>query len=60
MSKELTYLTFEERQQLLCLVIGPIAEENGIDCIDTAIPPDQDNLRNRYPVLGERLVLPLL
>jgi len=23
--------------------------ENGVARIDTVIPPDQDNLRNRYP-----------
>jgi site-specific DNA recombinase len=48
-SKGLTSLTFDERQQLLRLVIERITVENGVARIDTLIPPDQDNLRNRYP-----------
>ena len=48
-SKDLTSLTFDERQQLLRLVIERITVENGVARIDTVIPPDQDNLRNRYP-----------
>ena len=48
-SKGLTSLTFGERQQLLRLVIERITVENGVARIDTVIPPDQDNLRNRYP-----------
>ena len=48
-SKGLTSLTFDERQQLLRLVIERITVENGVARIDTVIPPDQDNLRNRYP-----------
>jgi hypothetical protein len=48
-SKGLTSLTFDERQQLLRLVIKQITVENGVARIDTVIPPDQDNLRNRYP-----------
>ena len=49
MSKGLTSLTFDERQQLLRLVIERITVENGVARIDTVIPPDQDNLRNRHP-----------
>ncbi len=49
MSKGLTSLTFDERQQLLRLVIERITVEIGVARIDTVIPPDQDNLRNRYP-----------
>ena len=45
----LTPLTFDERQQPLHLVIERITVENGVARIDTVIPPDQDNLRNRYP-----------
>jgi len=52
-SKGLTSLTFDERQQLLRLVIERITVENGVARIDTVIPPDQDNLRNRYPELVE-------
>ena len=48
-SKGLTSLTFDERQQLLRLVTERITVENGVARIDTMIPPDQDNLRNRYP-----------
>ena len=48
-SKGLTSLTFDERQQLLRLVTERITVENGVARIDTVIPPDQDNLRNRYP-----------
>jgi len=48
-SEGLTSLTFDERQQLLRLVIERITVENGVARIDTVIPPDQDNLRNRYP-----------
>ena len=48
-SKGLTSLTFDERQQLLRLVIERITVENGVARIDMVIPPDQDNLRNRYP-----------
>ena len=48
-SKGLTSLTFDERQQLLRLVIEQLTVENGVARIDTMIPPDQDNLRNRYP-----------
>ncbi len=48
-SKGLTSLTFDERQQLLRLVTERITVENGGVRIDTVIPPDQDNLRNRYP-----------
>ena len=48
-SKGLTSLTFDERQPLLRLVTERIAVENGVARIDTVIPPDQDNLRNRYP-----------
>ena len=48
-SKGLTSLTFDERQQLLRLVIERITVENGVARIDTVIPPDQYNLRNRYP-----------
>ena len=44
-SKGLTSLTFDERQQLLRLVIERITVENGVARIDTVIPPDQDNLR---------------
>jgi hypothetical protein len=53
MSKGLTSLTFDERQQLLRLVIERITVENGAARIDTVLPPDQDNLRNRYPELVE-------
>ena len=52
-SKGLTSLTFDERQQLLRLVIERISVENGVARIDAVIPPDQDNLRNRYPELVE-------
>ena len=48
-SKGLTSLTFDERQQLLRLVTEQITMENGVARIDTMIPPDQDNFRNRYP-----------
>ncbi len=48
-SKGLTSLTFDERQQLLLLVIERITVENGVARIDTVFPPDQGNLRNRYP-----------
>jgi len=48
-SRGLTSLTFDERQQLLRLVIERITVENGVARIDTVIPPAQDNLRNRYP-----------
>ena len=47
--KGLTSLTFDERQQLLRLVTERITVENGVARIDTVIPPDQDNFRNRYP-----------
>ena len=52
-SEGLTSLIFDERQQLLRLVIERITVENGVARIDTVIPPDQDNLRNRYPELVE-------
>ena len=55
-SKGLTSLTFDERQQLLRLVTERITVENGVARIDTVIPPDQDNLRNRYPELVEGLL----
>jgi len=48
-------LTFDERQQLLRLVIERITVENGVARTDTVIPPDLDNLRNRYPELVEGL-----
>ena len=48
-SKSLTSLTLDERQPLLRLVTERIAVENGVARIDTVIPPDQDNFRNRYP-----------
>ena len=59
-SKGLTSLTFDERQQLLRLVIERISVENGVARIDAVIPPDQDNLRNRYPetVEGPASVIP--
>ena len=53
MCQGLTPLTFDERQQPLHLVIERITVENGVARIDTVIPPDQDNLRNRYPELVE-------
>ena len=52
-------MTFDERQQLLRLVIERITVENGVARIDTVIPPDQDNLRNRYPELVEGPPRPL-
>ena len=60
-SKGLTSLTFDERQQLLRLVTERITVENGVARIDTVIPPDQDNLRNRHPEpvegpFGEKVV----
>ena len=48
-SKGLTSLTFDERQQLLRLVTERITVENGVARTDTVIPPGQDNFRNRYP-----------
>ena len=48
-SKGLTSLTFDERQQLLRLVTERITVENGVARIDPVISPDQYNLRNRYP-----------
>jgi hypothetical protein len=36
-------------EQLRLLMVDP----NGVARIDTVIPPDQDNLRNRYPELVE-------
>ena len=54
-SKGLTSLTFDERQQLLRLVIERITVDNGVARIDTVIPPDQVNLRNRRPELVEGL-----
>jgi len=61
-SKGLTSLTFDERQQLLRLVIERISVENGVARIDAVIPPDQDNLRNRYPepVEGPAAVIVLI
>ena len=53
-SKGLTSLTFDERQQLLRLVIERISVENEVTRIDTVIPPDQNNLRNHYPEALER------
>ena len=38
-----------ERGIIMRLVIERITVENGRARIDTVIPPDQDNLRNRYP-----------
>ena len=49
MSKGLTSLISDERQQLLRLVIERIAVANGVARIDMVIAPNQDNLRNRYP-----------
>ena len=48
-SKGLTSLIIDEGQQLLRLVIERITVENGVARIDTVIPPEQDDLRNRYP-----------
>lgn len=38
-----------ERGIIMRLVIERITVENGVARIDAVIPPDQDNLRNRYP-----------
>jgi hypothetical protein len=52
-SKGLTSLTFDERQQFLRLVIERITVSIRATPFSTVIPPDQDNLRNRYPELVE-------
>ena len=50
-------MTFDERQQLLRLVIERITVEYGVARIDTVIPPGQDNLRDRYPGPVEGLLV---
>ena len=52
-SKGLDALTFDERQQLLRLVVERITVDNGRVRVDTVIPTDDGNLRNRYPELVE-------
>ena len=46
-------LTFEERQQLLRLVVEKVTVDNGRVRIETVIPPGDDKLRNRRPELVE-------
>ncbi len=48
-SKGLDALTFDERQQLLRLVVEGITVDNSRVRVDTVIPTDDGNLRNRYP-----------
>ena len=48
-SKGLDALTFDGRQQLLRLVVERITVDNGRVRVDTVIPTDDGNLRNRYP-----------
>ena len=52
-SKGLDALTFDDRQQLLRLVVERITVDNGRVRVDTVIPTDDGNLRNRYPELVE-------
>ena len=52
-SKGLDALTFDGRQQLLRLVVERITVDNGRVRVDTVIPTDDGNLRNRYPELVE-------
>ena len=47
-------LTFEDRQQLLRLVVDTIIIENGRVRVATVIPTEQHNLRNRYHHQRER------
>ncbi|HJN87272.1 MAG TPA: hypothetical protein QGI03_09025, partial [Dehalococcoidia bacterium] len=44
---------FDERQQLLRLVVEGITVDNGRVRVDTIIPTGDSNLRNRYPELVE-------
>ncbi len=48
-SEGLSALTFDERQQLLRLVVEGITVDNGRVRVDTIIPTGDSNLRNRYP-----------
>ena len=52
-SEGLSALTFDERQQLLRLVVEGITVDNGRVRVDTIIPTGDSNLRNRYPELVE-------
>ena len=54
-SSGLDAMTFEERQQLLQLVVERITVENGLARIETVIPTGPDgNLRTRHPGMNER------
>ena len=46
-------MTFEDRQQLLRLVVERATVENGTVRVETVIPTGQVNLRNRYPEIVE-------
>ena len=48
-SEGLSALTFDERQQLLRLVVEGITVDNGRVRVDAIIPTGDSNLRNRYP-----------
>jgi site-specific DNA recombinase len=46
-------MSFDDRQQLLRLVVEGITVENDIVRVETVIPQDEGNLRNRRPELVE-------
>ena len=46
-------LTFEERQQLLRLVVERVVVENGVVRIETVIPIASDKLRSTHPEVHE-------
>ena len=48
MAQGLEAMTFEERQQLLRLVVEGITVENGLVRVETVIPTGQDQDQLRY------------
>ena len=48
-SEGLETMTFEERQQLLRLLVERVTVEEGRVRVETVIPTEHDNVRNRYP-----------